>query len=101
MFRRHWKLIIMSVKVLDKHSSNSGRLGEEQRPRAQVRDARSMDSPPFIAFFPKPRSGGCLAAEGLGKKAIFLFAVFWKKHSKEDVADKFGLGYLRNSASPR
>ena len=49
----------------------------------KLRDARSTDSPFFIAFFPKPRSGGCLAAEGLGKKAIFLFAVFWKKILKK------------------
>ena len=36
--------------------------------------ARSRWLAPLIAFLPKPRSGGCSAAEGLGKKAIFTFA---------------------------
>ena len=42
--------------------------------------ARSRWLAILIAFSPKPRSGGCSAAEGLGKKAIFTFADVSKKN---------------------
>ena len=95
MFRRHWGLILVCVQVMEHGSILLGSWARSKALVRKLRDARSMDSPPFIAFFPKPRSGGCLAAEGLGKKAIFPFADFQKKNESEaDGAARFGLGDL-------
>ena len=60
--------------------------------------ARSRWLALLIAFSPKPRSGGCSAAEGLGEKAILPFAEFCKKKKNKDSeggeGGKFGLGHL-------
>ena len=66
----------------------------------KLRDARGTDLPLSIAFFPKPCSGGQRRG-GAWKEGDFSFRGVLEKKSKEDVADKFGLGYLRNSASSR
>ena len=67
----------------------------------KLRDARGTDSALSIAFFPKPRSGGQRRG-GAWKEGDFSFrGVFKKKKSEEDVADKFGLGDVGNSASSR
>ena len=54
---------------------------------ARFSGARSRWLALIIAFLPKPRSGGCSAAEGLGKKGIFSFAdVSEKKINEKQLA---------------
>ena len=101
MFRRHWGLILVCVQVLEHGPSTSGRLSDEQSPHAQASRRAQHGLAILHRLLSKAPQRRLPRRGGAWKEGDFSFRGVLEKNSKEDVADKFGLGYLRNSASSR